>query len=260
MPWNQSLFDASVRKKYEILGQNADSDTTRANATAQDVAQRPGMQAAADAAAMERARLASQTQLGAEQIRGGFGLQERTLVNQGAANVAGIQGNYGLQERTLANQGSLAVAGLGLEGDKLRTQAMMQPQYGAIPNKDYDPREKGSVPYWQYAQNQAAMDRAPGLPGGLSMGTSVGGLPGGGGLVAPPAQAQAPAVGGLPGGSSIAPTAAPSKTVSRSDRIGDFDYGARLGGGLPGQNVPLPTVRTPQEALQDSRKNRRSYW
>jgi hypothetical protein len=94
--WNQSQFDEAVRRKYDVLGQNADSDTTRANATAQDVAQRPGMQAAADAAAMDRARVAADNQA---LVTG--------MNNQSARDVAGITGQTHRDVTGLQNQGAM---------------------------------------------------------------------------------------------------------------------------------------------------------
>ncbi|MHC1788999.1 hypothetical protein [Solidesulfovibrio sp.] len=205
--WSQPQFEEDMRKKYEILGQQANADTTRANATMQGVQQQPGMQGAADVAAMERARLASQTQLGAEQLRGGFGLGQTSLAGQNAANVENLRGGFGLQQTGLAGQNAANVAtiqgGYGLEGDRLRTQAMMQPQYETLENRHYDPNDSKSLPYYSAPKNQAAMDRPPTVPGGLA-GTGVGGLPGFNGLPASSAQAKAPAVGGLPIGGMAA--------------------------------------------------------
>jgi len=63
MPWNQGQFDEALKKKYEIQQQNADSDTTKANAASQNVAQQQALQQQAEEAAQRRAEIASQTQL-----------------------------------------------------------------------------------------------------------------------------------------------------------------------------------------------------
>lgn len=163
MAWDQSQFDAALKRKYEIQGQQANADTTRANAAAQDVAQRPALQAAADAAAEERARLASQTQLAAEQARGGFGLQERTLANQGAANVANIQGGYGLREAETRGQ-------YGVQEAQVRGQygleAAKQPEYGSVENPLFG--QPGQKPYFLAPRNQSAVEALkPAVPGGV---------------------------------------------------------------------------------------------
>jgi len=63
MGWNQSEFDELLRKKYENLGAQAAAETTRANAMAQDVAQRQALQQQGDDAAQRRAQLAADTSL-----------------------------------------------------------------------------------------------------------------------------------------------------------------------------------------------------
>uniref|UniRef100_I2Q1D0 Uncharacterized protein n=1 Tax=Desulfovibrio sp. U5L TaxID=596152 RepID=I2Q1D0_9BACT len=108
----QQGFEDALKRKYDILQQGANADATRANATMQGVNQQPAMQAAADAASAERARLASETQLQAEQVRGGFGLQERDLTNQGQLAATNAAGNWGLQE------------------SQTRANAQMQPEFG----------------------------------------------------------------------------------------------------------------------------------
>lgn len=203
MPTQDDLFfQQALARKYDILQQQA-------NTANQDVTQKPQMQGAADAAALERARLVAQTQLGAEQLRGGFGLGQTALAGQNAATVENIRGGFGLQQTGLAGQNAANVAtiqgGYGLEGDRLRTQAMMQPQYDTLANPLHDPNDSKSLPYYSTPKNQAAMDRPPTVPGELA-GTGVGGLPGFNGLSASSAQAKAPAVGGLPiGGMAAAP-------------------------------------------------------
>ncbi|MEA4856113.1 MAG: hypothetical protein AAGU21_14230 [Solidesulfovibrio sp.] len=124
MAWDQSAFDAALKKKYEVAGQQADADTTRANAAAQDVSQRPEIQARSDAAAMQRAKLASQTQLGVA----GMGEQGATARAQLNANtqtgIASMQ-DRGATARTGMQTGAqLQIAGMEnqLGRDRLNQQ------------------------------------------------------------------------------------------------------------------------------------------
>lgn len=158
MPWGPGDDDL-LRQKYAIQQQAANADTARAGAVVQDVNQRPGLQAASDAAALERARLDAQARLAAEQMRGGFGLQERAQANQGAATVAGIQGNFGLQERGLANQGAAEVA-------RIHAGAATQPEYNALENPLFG--QPGQKPYFLAPRNQSAVEALrPPVPGGV---------------------------------------------------------------------------------------------
>lgn len=124
MAWNQSQFDEAVRRKYDVLGQNADSDTTRANATAQDVAQRPGMQAAADAAAMDRAQLASQTQMGVAGINESGANTRTGMTTQAQRDIAARQDQGALARTQLqtGTQRDIAGQSLGFDREKLAQQ------------------------------------------------------------------------------------------------------------------------------------------
>ena len=112
MPWNQSEFDELLRKKYEILGQQANADTTRANATAQDVAQKPGMQGAADTAAMDRARLAAQTQTNVAGINESGAMDRTGMATRAQREIAAMQ-DQGATARTGMQAGTqMAIAGM----------------------------------------------------------------------------------------------------------------------------------------------------
>lgn len=122
MAWNNVQFDEALRKKYEILGQNATSDTTRANAVAQDVAQRPGMQAAQDTAAMDRARLAAQTQLGVAGINESGANARTGMTTQAQRDIAALQ-DAGADRRTgMQTQSQRDIAALQDQGALARTQ------------------------------------------------------------------------------------------------------------------------------------------
>lgn len=122
--WSDSEFDAAFKRKQDIQQQQANADTTRADATAQDVAQRPEIQARSDAAAMSRAQLASSTSL-----------QQQGMQNQSASDVAGINarnrmdvanvGEAGANFRTgltTSTQKSIADQSLGLDRERLAQQ------------------------------------------------------------------------------------------------------------------------------------------
>ena len=91
-------FDDLLQKKYQILQQNADAETTRANAVAQNVGQQQTLQQQADIAAQARAQLNADTQL-----------QSTSMNNQGAnyrtGLTSGLENNY-------------RMAGLGLDAAK----------------------------------------------------------------------------------------------------------------------------------------------
>ena len=91
-------FNDLMEKKYSILQQNADAETTRANAVAQNVGQQQTLQQQADIAAQARAQLNADTQL-----------QSTSMNNQGAnyrtGLTSGLENNY-------------RMAGLGLDAAK----------------------------------------------------------------------------------------------------------------------------------------------
>jgi len=91
-------FNDLMEKKYSILQQNADAETTRANAVAQNVGQQQTLQQQADTAAQARAQLNADTQL-----------QSTSMNNQGAnyrtGLTSGLENNY-------------RMAGLGLDAAK----------------------------------------------------------------------------------------------------------------------------------------------
>jgi len=111
MAWDQSAFDAALKKKYEVAGQQAAADTTRANAAAQDVSQRPEIQARSDAAAMERAQLGAQTQLSAVDLTNKAQADRAAAANATQNNIATLQ-DQGATTRTGMQTGTqLQIAG-----------------------------------------------------------------------------------------------------------------------------------------------------
>jgi len=95
MPWDQSLFNEIARRRSDTLAQNA-------NTAAQDVAQKPLIQQAADDAAQRRAQLAADTSL-----------QTTGMNNQNALAVTGAQGQNALATTDLQNVGANYRANLG---------------------------------------------------------------------------------------------------------------------------------------------------
>jgi len=128
MGWDQGAFDDALKNKYKIMQQGADADTTRAGAAAQDVAQRPGLQAAADNAAMRRAQLGADTQMDLGRMAG----KDRAGLAAGA---------NALEQARLAQQGQQANAALGLDWAKARESSITDrarlslPEFGA-PDED----------------------------------------------------------------------------------------------------------------------------
>ena len=143
MGWNQSEFDELLRKKYENLGAQAAAETTRANAMAQDVAQRQALQQQGDDAAQRRAQLAADTSL-----------QTTGMNNQSSRDIAGIQG-----------QNQLAVTGLQNQGAMDRTVYGADTQKGIAGMEDRTKRE-------QLAQQGAQFDRSFGLDTAKALDTS----------------------------------------------------------------------------------------
>jgi len=157
-------FNELMRKKYEILQQNADANTTNAQANTQSVQQQPQIHDQANQAALARQGLMNQGAMDMENARVAGGLQERNLLNQGAANVADITGNYGLQSH-------LAYA-------NARVTAATSPEFGAIRD------EMGNIV--PYAKNQSGLDylnlqqqakTPPALPNGLGSYATEAGTP-----------------------------------------------------------------------------------
>jgi len=248
---DEQFFQQALARKYDILQQQA-------NTANQDVTQRPQMQGAADAAAMERARLTAQAQLDAQQIQGGFGLQQTALAGQNSANVENLRGGFGLQQQRIAGQNTANVAniqgGWGLEDAKTRAQAMMQPQFDVMPNPDHDPRQKGSKPYLLMPKNASGseyLSTPPALPQGMgTQGTGMQptGLPSG--PAAGMGQGLTQPELGLPGGAAVAPAAITS--------VAGSGQGGQPGYGLPGSAPRVPYLDTPQAFVPD-REGTRTY-
>ncbi len=113
MAWDQQAFDEGMKRKYDILQQNA-------NTAAQEVAQRPGTQAATDAAAYARAQLASQTQLSAVDLTNKAQADRAAAANAAQTNIATLQ-DQGATTRTGMQTGTqLDIA--GMEDRTKRTQ------------------------------------------------------------------------------------------------------------------------------------------
>lgn len=104
MAWDQRAFDEGMKRKYDILQQNA-------NTAAQDVAQRPGTQAAADAAAYARAQLGAQAQLSAVNMTNEAQAARAAAANATQTNIATLQ-DQGATTRTGMQTGTqLQIAG-----------------------------------------------------------------------------------------------------------------------------------------------------
>lgn len=117
MPWDQSQFDAALKKKYELQQQNADT-------ASQDVAQRPEIQARSDAAAMQRAELASQTQQNIAAANEAGSSARAAAAQQVQKDIADLQ-NQGANYRTGLTTGTQqSIAGMEnqLGRDRLNQQ------------------------------------------------------------------------------------------------------------------------------------------
>jgi len=104
MGFNQLAFDEALKRKYEIMGQNANADTTRANAAAQDVSQKPVMQQQTDAAAMARARLGADTSLQATGMTNDSLMDRAKLAAQTQTGIAGMENQLGRDKMNQQNQ------------------------------------------------------------------------------------------------------------------------------------------------------------
>ena len=243
---DQQFFDEALKRKYAIMQQNA-------NTQAQEVAQKPEMQTAAEAAAANRAQIDAQARLSAERLRGGFGLQERALANQGNLAVEQARGGFGLQERTLANQGNLAVeqarGNFGLQEWGMRADAAKQPDYLPMANPEYG--EKGQPLYVLAPRNQAALEylnaqkRPPAVPGDVK-------VPDG-------ASAQANPGLGLPKANAALPSPSvpqgPAPASPAADKLANFNYADGVGGGLPDSGSRFQFT-SPAEALREARRRK----
>lgn len=124
MGWNQLLFEEAVRNKMATQRESAAADTTRANAAAQDVSQRPEIQARTDAAAMDRAQIASQTQLSTTDMVNQAQAARAAAANAAQTNIATLQ-DQGATTRTgmqTGTQRDIASQTLGFDREKLAQQ------------------------------------------------------------------------------------------------------------------------------------------
>lgn len=127
-------FNELLRKKYEILGQQAAADMIRANAAAQDVNQKAGMQGAADTAAMDRARLAAQTQTNVAGINESGAMARTGMTTQAQRDIASQ--SLGFDREKLAQQGQQFGQTIALDIGKAQETAIQaraelaSPQYG----------------------------------------------------------------------------------------------------------------------------------
>lgn len=158
MTFNQTAFDEALKRKYDILQQNADTaatsagaDTTRANAAMLGVQQQQGLQDSANTAAMARAQLNADTSLQTTGMNNQSALGVANLNNQGAnyraglttdaqRYVAGMENQLGRDR--MAQQNAQFGQTFGLDTAKAQEQAIQgravlgRPEYGT-PAYDY---------------------------------------------------------------------------------------------------------------------------
>ena len=127
-------FGDALEKKYKILQQNADSETTRANAVAQNVGQQQALQQQSDQAAQARAETVANNQAMIAGMNNQSSQDIAGLNNQGAnyrtslatgtqMNIAGMENALG--QRRLDQQGQQFGQTLDFDRDKLdRTLAL----------------------------------------------------------------------------------------------------------------------------------------
>lgn len=117
MAWDQSQFDAALKKKYELQQQGA-------NTAAQDVAQKPEIQARADAAAMQRAELASQTQQNIAAANEAGASARAAAAQQAQKDIAGLQDTGATNRTQMTTNTQRDIAGMEnqLGRDRLNQQ------------------------------------------------------------------------------------------------------------------------------------------
>jgi len=117
-------FNGLMEKKQNILQQNADAETTRANATAQNVAQQQALQQQNNDAAMDRARLAANAQTQAANMNNDAMMDRASLAAQTQTGIAGMENRLG-QDR-LSQQGQQFSQTLGLDTAKAQEDSLLK--------------------------------------------------------------------------------------------------------------------------------------
>jgi len=141
-------FGDALEKKYKILQQNADSETTRANAVAQNVGQQQALQQQSDQAAQARAETVANNQAMIAGMNNQSSQDIAGLNNQGAnyrtslatgtqMNIAGMENALG--QRRLDQQGQQFGQTLGLDRDKFDEQTFQDRLKLTRPITIFDP-------------------------------------------------------------------------------------------------------------------------
>lgn len=124
MTWNQQSFDEALKRKYEILGQNADAETTRANAAMQNVQQQPGLQQQQDDAVMRRAQLAADTSLQTAGMNNDAMMNRARLAADTSLQTAGM-GNA-LEQNRMTQQDRQFASTYALDAAKAREDSLLK--------------------------------------------------------------------------------------------------------------------------------------
>ena len=117
MGFNQLAFDEALKRKYDIMQQNA-------NTAAQEVAQKPVMQQQTDAAAMARARLGADTSLQATGMTNDSLMDRAKLAAQTQSGIAGMENRLGRDR--LNQQGQQFSQTLGLDTAKAQEDSLLK--------------------------------------------------------------------------------------------------------------------------------------
>jgi len=140
-------FGDALEKKYKILQQNADSETTRANAVAQNVGQQQALQQQSDQAAQARAETVANNQA---MIAG--------MNNQSSQDIAGLN-NQGANYRTsLATGTQMNIAGMENALGQRRLDQQGQ-QFGQTLDFDRDKLDRTLTLDTQKAQEDSYLKR-----------------------------------------------------------------------------------------------------
>uniref|UniRef100_I2Q019 Uncharacterized protein n=1 Tax=Desulfovibrio sp. U5L TaxID=596152 RepID=I2Q019_9BACT len=184
MAWGSTEYDL-LRQKYANQTQVANAEATKANAAMQGIEQQPGMQAAQDQAAMDRARLAANNQSMIADMNNQSAQDIANSKDQAQRDIAALQ-DQGANYRTglsTSTQSSIADGQLGLEGakaaaeDQTRRYALTKPS--TVWNEQTG--ERGSQPGVNFSQppdiGTSPLDRFRNLPRYRDGGPAVAGRP-----------------------------------------------------------------------------------